>query len=195
MKTIKFKSKELQSRLRNGLVKTTGVDLCADKDVVRMQAISSKGLVASGWIEIERDYETLNQLAKAFKELADEVAVSSDLEPDECYHCNSRNINRLDCDDYECYDCGRIFSSASVPSKEASTECVQAPTECVYTGEERVLCERFRAIAKNHQKDGDIEFDQEMKVSLSENPDEKSGYGGAYVQAWYYIPYSEIDND
>ena len=42
----------------------------------------------------------------------------------------------------------------------------------------------YREEAKNHQKDGEIEFDEDALVSISTN--------GAYVMGWYWIDEEDI---
>lgn len=98
-------------------------------------------------------------------------------EPTECYHCGSRNFNHLDCDEWECYDCGKIFSSANVP---ASTEC---DPQAKKAGE---MEEKFRkaAIEKYSKFNDDIDVDPDATVSLSEDSE---GITGAFVQAWVYV--------
>jgi len=58
---------------------------------------------------------------------------------------------------------------------------------------ETALEDAFRKAAEErHAHDGDLEFDDDAKVSLSEdNPD---GYQGAYVQCWKYIPMSDLSD-
>jgi len=62
-------------------------------------------------------------------------------EPDDCYHCGSRNIAHLDCDEWECYDCGRIFSSSIHGSYGIAVKKMRDYTEKVwFLGTDALYC-------------------------------------------------------
>jgi len=52
---------------------------------------------------------------------------------------------------------------------------------------------KFRKAAKAQQIDGELEIDHAAEVSPSEDDD--GNIQGAYVQAWIYVPISEIEDD
>ena len=82
---IPFDGRMTFSRLRNGLIKTTGVEVAdlrppahalgSDKDhVIHIQAITSRGSAATGYVEVPFDEKTLRALADHFHKLALEAA-------------------------------------------------------------------------------------------------------------------------
>ena len=82
-KSVEFKGATTLSHLRNGLVKTIGLDFARshmmrrDCDelhpVVQIQAVNSRGRSATGYIEIPNDPIILQQIAERFSQLADEA--------------------------------------------------------------------------------------------------------------------------
>jgi hypothetical protein len=144
MKKVMFSSKKLQSLLRNGLSKTTGVSLLADGSAVRIEAINSKGLAVNGWIEIENDCDTLRDIARALKELAAEVDPENELKGAYMAACESKDLEfEIDdnCDVSISSDGGAYVQGWKwVPAGEAFTPDELAeyeiegetPTECAW---------------------------------------------------------------
>lgn len=86
-KRIFFSNRETHSRLRNGLVKTIGVEIAdlrypsirtrtEEDGVLQIQAVNSKEKVATGYVEIPFQVSVLRGLADHFLKLAAEAAGS-----------------------------------------------------------------------------------------------------------------------
>lgn len=71
MAEVKFpEGMQTESYLRNGLVKTTAVRLDSFGEWVMIDAFSSHGKPATGYIQLPNDYETLAALEREFRALA-----------------------------------------------------------------------------------------------------------------------------
>ena len=100
----------------------------------------------------------------------------------ECPLCGKRYFEHLEGDDYECYDCGEIFS--------VSTEC-DAPECDPQAKKAGEMEEKFRkaAIKKYSKFNGDIDVVPDATVNLSEDSESITG---AFVQAWVYVSIQEV---